>query len=124
MFCVPIRVRGRVTGFFGVDSLRRRSWRLDQADLLIIVSGLLSGALERNRLEEELLNQSIRDPLTGLHNRRYLMPRLEEMLGRSNRRGENVSPWRSSTSITSRRSTTQSDTSGAIISSSALLTSW
>ena len=88
MFCVPIRVRGRVTGFFGVDSLRRRTWRLDQADLLIIVSGLLSGALERNRLEEELLNQSIRDPLTGLHNRRYLMPRLDEMLGRSNRHGE------------------------------------
>lgn len=88
MFSVPIRVRGRVTGFFGVDSLRRRSWRRDQADLLIIVSGLLSGALERHRLEEELLNQSIRDPLTGLHNRRYLMPRLEELLGRSNRRGE------------------------------------
>ncbi|MBC7183177.1 MAG: PAS domain-containing protein, partial [Marinobacter sp.] len=39
MFCVPIRVRGRVTGFFGVDSLRRREWRQDQADLLIIVSG-------------------------------------------------------------------------------------
>ena len=88
MFCVPIRVRGRVMGFFGLDSLRQRTWRLDQADLLIIVSGLLSGALERNRLEEELLNQSIRDPLTGLHNRRYLMPRLDEMLGRSNRRGE------------------------------------
>ncbi len=88
MFSVPIRVRGRVIGFFGVDSLRRRSWRRDQADLLIIVSGLLSGALERHRLEEELLNQSIRDPLTGLHNRRYLMPRLEELLGRSNRRGE------------------------------------
>ncbi|PHQ25923.1 GGDEF domain-containing protein [Marinobacter guineae] len=88
LFCVPIRVRGKVTGFFGVDSLRRRTWREDQADLLIIVSGLLSGALERHRLEEELLNQSIRDPLTGLHNRRYLMPRLDEMLGRSNRRGE------------------------------------
>jgi len=88
MFCMPIRVRGRVTGFFGVDSLRRREWRQDQADLLIIVSGLLSGALERHRLEEELLNQSIRDPLTGLHNRRYLMPRLNEMLSRSNRRGE------------------------------------
>lgn len=81
MFCVPVTIRGRVTGFFGVDSLRQRQWREDQADLLIIVSGLLSGALERHRLEQELLNQSIRDPLTGLHNRRYLMPRLYEMLG-------------------------------------------
>lgn len=88
MFCVPIRVRGRVAGFFGVDSLLPRAWRLDQADLLIIISGLLSGVLERNRLEEELVNQSIRDPLTGLHNRRYLMPRLDEMVGQSRRQGE------------------------------------
>jgi diguanylate cyclase (GGDEF)-like protein len=48
----------------------------------------LSGALERNRLEEDLLNQSIRDPLTGLHNRRYLMPRLDEILAASNRHGD------------------------------------
>ncbi|MBQ0833552.1 diguanylate cyclase [Marinobacter sp.] len=88
MFCVPVRVRGLVTGFFGVDSMRKRAWREDQADFLIIVSGLLSGALERNRLESELLNQSIRDPLTALHNRRYLMPRLHEMLSRSIRYGE------------------------------------
>lgn len=88
MFCVPVRVRGIVSGFFGVDSLRKRAWREDQADLLIIVSGLLSGALERHRLESELLNQSIRDPLTSLHNRRYLMPRLNEMLSRASRHGE------------------------------------
>jgi len=88
MFCVPVRIRGLVTGFFGVDSIRKRAWREDQADLLIIVSSLLSGALERNRLESELLNQSIRDPLTSLHNRRYLMPRLNEMLSRASRHGE------------------------------------
>lgn len=85
MFCVPVRTRGMVSGFFGVDSLSHRGWRTDQADLLIIVSGLLSGALERHRLEQELLNQSIRDPLTGLHNRRYLYPRLEEMIALWNR---------------------------------------
>ncbi|MDX1458003.1 MAG: sensor domain-containing diguanylate cyclase, partial [Marinobacter sp.] len=85
MFCVPVRTRGVVSGFFGVDSLSPRVWRTDQADLLIIVSGLLSGALERHRLEEELTNQSIRDPLTGLHNRRYLYPRLEETIALWNR---------------------------------------
>lgn len=88
MFCVPVRVNGVVSGFFGVDSIRLRAWREDQADLLIIVSGLLSGALERYRLESELLSQSISDPLTTLHNRRYLMPRLNEMLSRSSRYGE------------------------------------
>ncbi|MFL1454251.1 diguanylate cyclase [Marinobacter sp. GN3S48] len=88
MFAVPVKVRGHVTGFFGVDSLQKRIWREDQGDLLIIVSGLLSGALERHSLEQKLLSQSIRDPLTGLHNRRYLMPRLEEMLGQAARKHE------------------------------------
>lgn len=35
-----------------------------------------------------MLNQSIRDPLTGLHNRRYLMPRLDEVLATCSRHGE------------------------------------
>ena len=57
MFCVPVRVRGKVAGFFGVDSLRRRQWREDQADLLMIVSGLL----DRHRLY--LAKQAGRDCL-------------------------------------------------------------
>lgn len=88
MICAPVLVRGQVMGFFGVDSVSARSWRADQSELMFIVSGLLSGALERNRLEEDLVNQSVRDPLTGLYNRRYLMPRLHEMLAASRRHGE------------------------------------
>ena len=88
MICAPILVRGEVMGFFGVDSLSLRPWRRDQSDLMIIISGLLSGALERNRLEEDLVSRSIRDPLTGLYNRRYLLPRMEEMLAACNRYGE------------------------------------
>ncbi|MGC8119827.1 diguanylate cyclase [Marinobacter sp. VGCF2001] len=88
MICAPIIVRGQVMGFFGVDSLSLRPWRRDQSHLMIIVSGLLSGALERNQLEEELVSRSIRDPLTGLYNRRYLLPRMEEMLAACNRYGE------------------------------------
>ncbi|SFR62586.1 PAS domain S-box-containing protein/diguanylate cyclase (GGDEF) domain-containing protein [Marinobacter daqiaonensis] len=88
MFCVPILIRGVVEGFFGMDSLTVRSWRKDQSDLLILAANLLSEALERHRLEQELLNQSIRDPLTGIHNRRYLQPRVEEMMSRFQRTGE------------------------------------
>lgn len=88
MFCVPVRINSRVAGFFGVDSLTLRDWREDQGELLLLVSRLLSEALERHRLEQQLLNQSIRDPLTGLHNRRYLIPRLEEMLAQRVRHGD------------------------------------
>lgn len=89
VFCVPVRAQGDVVGFLGLDSLAPRKWRQDLHDLLIIVSSLLSGALERNMLEEQLLSQSIRDPMTGLHNRRYLMPRLSELVERAERYDEN-----------------------------------
>lgn len=41
--------------------------------------GILIDITERKRLERELQDQSLRDPLTGCHNRRFL-PRLEEAL--------------------------------------------
>lgn len=88
MFCSPLRVRGRVAGFFGMDSMTSRHWRTDLSSLLILIGNLLSQALERFRLEQELLQQSILDPLTGIHNRRYLQPRVEEMLAHYQRTGE------------------------------------
>ena len=60
----------------------------DLAHLLFIVSSLLSVALERHLLEETLLSQSVRDPMTKLLNRRYLMPRLQELVERAQRYGE------------------------------------
>ena len=81
LFNVPVRSKGLVSGFFGMDMETVRRWREDQTDLLIVVAALISGALDRDRLEQELVNQSIRDPLTGLHNRRYLFPRIDEMIG-------------------------------------------
>lgn len=88
MFCIPIVTRGVVEGFFGMDSLTVRCWRRDLSDLLILVANLLAQALERFRLEQEVLNQSVLDPLTGIHNRRYLEPRIAEMLARYQRSGE------------------------------------
>lgn len=78
MFCVPVRINQQVIGFFGVDSVSLRQWRNDQADLLTVIANLISGALEKNRLEQEVINMSVTDPLTGLRNRRYLENRLRE----------------------------------------------
>lgn len=90
MFCTPLQVRGRVDGFFGMDSLQSRQWRTDISDLLILIANLLSQALERFRLEQEMLSQSVLDPLTGIHNRRYLAPRVDEMLANYQRSGEGI----------------------------------
>eukprot|EP00163_Fabomonas_tropica_P018439 TRINITY_DN32761_c0_g1_i1.p1 TRINITY_DN32761_c0_g1~~TRINITY_DN32761_c0_g1_i1.p1 ORF type:complete len:497 (+),score=67.92 TRINITY_DN32761_c0_g1_i1:1986-3476(+) len=91
VFNVPLSVQGRVVGFLGLDFYVDGSWREDLDDLLIILSGLLSGVLERHLLEERLVNQSLKDPLTGLYNRRYLMPRLDEMIQRADRYQEDFS---------------------------------
>lgn len=90
MFCAPLQVRGVVEGFFGMDSLTVQHWRTDLADLLVLVANLLAQALERLRLEQELVNQSVLDPLTGIHNRRYLEPRMEDMLAHYLRTGEGL----------------------------------
>lgn len=80
MFGVPVRVNQQVIGFFGVDSVTERDWREDQADLLLVISNLLSSALEKNRLEQEVIDMSVTDPLTGLPNRRYLESRIVEVI--------------------------------------------
>ncbi|QSP95752.1 diguanylate cyclase [Marinobacter salinisoli] len=88
VFCVPVRVRGDVVGFVGFETLNSKPQRDDLDHLLFIVTSLLSVALERHLLEETLFNQSIRDPMTGLLNRRYLMPRIQELVERAERYGE------------------------------------
>ncbi|WP_195210351.1 diguanylate cyclase [Actinomarinicola tropica] len=87
MLCVPIQIHGRVEGFVGIDADRARDWSSAETDLLVVVAGLLAGAVARHRLERELVEHSVRDPLTGLHNRRYLLPRLAEMAGHHRRTG-------------------------------------
>jgi len=52
----------------------------------------LSSRMEEiERLQEELQEQAMRDPLTGLHNRRYLAEELERELGRASRDSRRVS---------------------------------
>ncbi len=55
------------------------------------VAERVSLALANLKLRELLHNQSIRDPLTGLYNRRYLEESLNREFHRANRTGRNVS---------------------------------
>lgn len=87
MYCVPVSNGIRVTGFLGFDSLRRREWRGDQADLLTVLGNLFSEALQKNLLEQRLRELSLTDSLTGLHNRRYLMQRLQGLSEEYRRHG-------------------------------------
>jgi diguanylate cyclase (GGDEF)-like protein/PAS domain S-box-containing protein len=84
--CHPLIAQGEVMGILHLEAssplkedLRRRAG---------VVGEQMSMALANLGLRETLRNQSIRDPLTGLFNRRYLEETLERELRRAIRAGE------------------------------------
>ncbi len=83
--CVPLVAQDTVLGVF---CLWRPSGRADEAEASIntqVASRLseeLGLFLANVRLRERLRDQSIRDPMTGLYNRRYLDETLERELSR------------------------------------------
>ena len=87
--CVPMIAQGEV---LGVVHLRHNPLAAASADstaslnerLAVTLAEQVAVALMNSKLREALRNQSIRDPLTGLFNRRYM----EETLEREMRRAE------------------------------------
>lgn len=82
--CVPLAAQGEAIGILhlrdaGRDADRRLAAKRELAILVAEQVGLALGSL---KLRESLRSQSVRDPLTGLFNRRYL----EETLAREERR--------------------------------------
>jgi diguanylate cyclase (GGDEF)-like protein len=98
--CVPLVAQGETLGLLYVEdkpsslspsspkaqfekaTLKRRS---------IAVAERVSLALANLKLRELLRNQSIRDPLTGLYNRRYLEESLNRELHRAKRTSRDIS---------------------------------
>lgn len=81
--CIPMTVHGDTLGILYVSSLQRG--RISEAEQLAVsVAKYIGLALANLRLRDTLKNQSFRDPLTKLYNRRYL----EECLEREMRRSE------------------------------------
>jgi len=90
--CVPMMAQGEALGLLshrlgdeaslgGIDS---------ESKLALTVAEHLSLALANLSLRETLRNQSIRDPLTGLFNRRHMQATLERELLRAARGGHSV----------------------------------
>ena len=82
--CVPLAAQGEVVGVLTLDGARA----LTPAERRITLAAgeQIALALANLRLQESLRTQSIRDPLTGLFNRRYLEVSLERELMRAARR--------------------------------------
>jgi diguanylate cyclase (GGDEF)-like protein len=98
--CLPLLAQGETLGLLFVEdtiSLVAHSpeaIQVEQAALRRRASAVaerVSLALANLKLREMLRNQSIRDPLTGLYNRRYLEESLNRELHRANRAGRIIS---------------------------------
>lgn len=77
-------------GVFQASSKTRGSFKKVDIELAEILAGHLNEEIKRIRLEQELKEQAIRDPLTGLYNRRYFNETLSKEVERSERYGHNI----------------------------------
>ena len=97
--CVPLAAQGETLGVLYVENVSEPAGSAveagpDQTEILerqaTAVGGRISLALANLRLREVLRGQSIRDPLTGLFNRRFMEESLERELRRAMRGKQQV----------------------------------
>jgi diguanylate cyclase (GGDEF)-like protein/PAS domain S-box-containing protein len=83
VLCVPMLAHGEVLGVLSLHS--QSQFSNEERHLVNVVADQISLAIANLRLRETLRNQSIRDPLTGLFNRRYAEETLDRELYRAER---------------------------------------
>jgi diguanylate cyclase (GGDEF)-like protein/PAS domain S-box-containing protein len=96
--CVPLAVNGIATGILHLNHIAAQIAGLQEAEqytehktqIVNMVAEHIALALANLKLKESLRQQSIRDALTGLFNRRYMEETLERELSRADREGKPV----------------------------------
>lgn len=83
--CAPLVAQGEALGVLNLRSPTRESMSKAKQQLARTVADAIALALANLKLHEILRLQSIRDPLTGLFNRRYLEETLEREVRRASR---------------------------------------
>ncbi len=85
--CIPLIAQGESLGVFYLSGTSGAGGLETKQRLALNMADQLGLAVANLKLRETLRNQSIRDPLTGLYNRRYLEATLERELHRVARSG-------------------------------------
>ncbi len=96
--CAPLIASGSVTGLLHIRCRRRTReeqrdgvpGRTTQKGLAQNFAERVAMALENQRLRDTLRSQSIRDPLTGLYNRRFMEEAFEKEVFKSARNGASL----------------------------------
>ncbi|MBA3532480.1 MAG: diguanylate cyclase [Ardenticatenales bacterium] len=83
---LPLRAAGRVVGVMNVNTSHIHEFSPRDIGLVSAIADQVGTAIERAQLYETLREQSIRDPLTRLFNRRYMEETLEREIHQASRR--------------------------------------
>ncbi len=91
--CLPILAHGETVGLMHLTPSEGSDQEafFKQRKLAQMAAEQVSLAIANTRMRDELHNQSIRDPLTGLFNRRHFIEMLRRNIERSNQTGQPVS---------------------------------
>lgn len=89
--CIPMMDRGEALGVLSVHPVEGTELDEQTRQLAAVVAETLSLNVGNLRLREDLRSQSIRDPLTGLYNRRFLDETLDREISRTRRTGNPLS---------------------------------
>ena len=86
-FCLPLMVQGEMLGVLSLidNTVQRGEHPPGLKQLAITVGETIKLSLSNLKLRDELRQQAIQDPLTGLFNRRYLAETLPREMDRSQR---------------------------------------
>ena len=88
--CVPMMAQGEALGVLYLSSLKLGELAKTKQQLAVTIAEQISLSLANLKLRETLQNQSIRDSLTGLFNRRYLEESLEREIHRAKRKQQSL----------------------------------
>jgi diguanylate cyclase (GGDEF)-like protein len=98
--CIPILAHGETIGMLHLelradralgDEKSRKDMLDDQRRLGAACAEQISMAIANVKLRDQLRDQAVRDPLTGLFNRRYLLETMRREISRAKRMGQSVS---------------------------------
>ena len=84
--CVPMMAQGKALGLLYLSAQTTGCLSEAKQRLAVTVTEHIALALANLKLREKLHSQSVRDPLTGLFNRRYLEESLEREIQRAKRK--------------------------------------
>jgi diguanylate cyclase (GGDEF)-like protein len=88
MLCLPLSAQGQILGVLSL--VAEHAFDPSSRELMLTVGDQLALAIANLRLQQSLREQTIRDPLTGLFNRRYLEASLPRELARAERRSSHM----------------------------------